>query len=32
MVYIKKGAKMEYITAQAAADKWEITRRRVQIL
>ncbi len=23
---------MEYITAQEAADKWSITRRRVQIL
>lgn len=23
---------MEYITAQEAADKWRITRRRVQIL
>lgn len=23
---------MEFITAQAAADKWGITRRRVQIL
>lgn len=23
---------MDYITAQEAADKWEITRRRVQIL
>lgn len=28
----KDGAYMEYMTAQDAAEKWGITRRRVQIL
>jgi len=28
----KEGARMEYMTAQEAAEKWGITRRRVQIL
>lgn len=32
MMYYQGRCEMEYITAQEAADKWGISRRRVQVL
>jgi len=30
--YVVEGVNMDYISAKQAADKWQITRRRVQVL